>query len=433
MECLTEKFNISQIFIEKNAYNVSPEYQRVSGVWSPEKKQLFLDSLFNRYDVPKIYLHALPHNGGSHLYALVDGKQRLQCIWDFMENEIPLGPTMADFVPSDPFRRKNRPYPLPNDRFKDMPTSWQEYFKGIGLSVVIIKNAEKEDIEELFSRLNNGEPLNAAEKRNAYGGKMCALIRTLSKHKFFKNTISVPNKRYQHYDLTARFLLIEKSIMGGGDPYLDLKKRFLDRLAKENSDMDNHDITQLKSKVDKQLNVLCKIFNKTDPLLRKASYPQLYYLFAKQMEEEYAGKNLYSQIKKFIGDFDKKRQESLKLEPDAKTDEAYGYLDKFELRTQQANDKESLRERVEIMVQFFLQQFPDTKLRDSQRSFNKEERYAIYVLGDRKCAECGYVFHNFKECEADHKTPWAHGGKTSLKNARALCRPCNAKSNARIV
>ena len=76
--------------------------------------------------------------------------------------------------------------------------SHKEHFKGQKLSVVLIQKASEEDIEELFSRLNNGEPLNAAEKRNAMGGDMCVLIRDVAKHDFFKKHLSVSNKRYQH-------------------------------------------------------------------------------------------------------------------------------------------------------------------------------------------------------------------------------------------
>ena len=54
MYCETKTFTIGKFFVEKNAINLSPEYQRESGAWGREKQQLFLDTLFNQYDVPKI-------------------------------------------------------------------------------------------------------------------------------------------------------------------------------------------------------------------------------------------------------------------------------------------------------------------------------------------------------------------------------------------
>ncbi len=64
MHCVREPFNIGKLIIEKNVIDDSPEYQRESGVWAPEKQQLFLDSIFNGFDIPKIYFHDL--RGGKY-------------------------------------------------------------------------------------------------------------------------------------------------------------------------------------------------------------------------------------------------------------------------------------------------------------------------------------------------------------------------------
>ena len=46
-------------YLWRSAIQEKPPYQRESSVWSLEKQQLFIDSLLNGYDVPKIYLHDL--------------------------------------------------------------------------------------------------------------------------------------------------------------------------------------------------------------------------------------------------------------------------------------------------------------------------------------------------------------------------------------
>jgi len=43
----------------KPEIQVDPEYQRLGGVWSLYNRQLFIDSLINRYDIPKFYFHYL--------------------------------------------------------------------------------------------------------------------------------------------------------------------------------------------------------------------------------------------------------------------------------------------------------------------------------------------------------------------------------------
>ena len=38
-------------------FDLEPLYQRQSEVWGEEKRQLFIDSLLNGFDVPKLYFH----------------------------------------------------------------------------------------------------------------------------------------------------------------------------------------------------------------------------------------------------------------------------------------------------------------------------------------------------------------------------------------
>jgi hypothetical protein len=90
MECTTKPITIGLLMVERNVINDSPPYQRESGIWSREKQQLFLDSLFNNYDVPKLYFHDLRGKHPKFKYAVIDGKQRLHAMWDFLDDKVRL-------------------------------------------------------------------------------------------------------------------------------------------------------------------------------------------------------------------------------------------------------------------------------------------------------------------------------------------------------
>ena len=432
MRCETGKKTIGRFFLDKNAIDLSPEYQRESNAWGRERKELFLDTLFNEYDVPKLYLHELPTNGGLHTHALVDGKQRLQCIWDFLDDKIKLA---QDFVlkPNTPGTAGAKPWPKSGDTFRNLDTWWQEWFKGINLDVAYIFEAEVSDIEDMFFRLNNGEPLNAAETRNAFGGDMCRLVREVAEHNFFKEILPIANKRYQHLDLAARFLLIESGIRQGRESYCTLKKPFLDDLVRNNRNLSESDSERLKAAVAKQLNALCKIFEPKSHLLKKAGYSQLYYLFAKEMEIRYAGGKLFSEMNDFLVHFDQQRAEMrADVDEQHEANDDNNRFGQFERLTQQANDKNSLKQRVEFMKEFFLREYPGTKVRDRRRNFSEAERRVLYYRSGKKCAECEKEFSNFGDFEADHVVQWAHGGETIMANAQALCHDCNAKKNKKV-
>ena len=57
MECLTNQVSIGVSYLDSKKIDLDPPYQRETGVWSKEKQQLFIDSLINKFDVPKIYFH----------------------------------------------------------------------------------------------------------------------------------------------------------------------------------------------------------------------------------------------------------------------------------------------------------------------------------------------------------------------------------------
>ena len=171
----------------------------------------------NGYEVPKIYLHDLHGRHPTRVYALVDGKQRVTTIRRFLRDVFPLSPRFkVEEANRPPELPPGTPPPLAGMRFSEMDPAWREVLERTYLSVVLIQNATEEDIEDLFSRLNNGEPLNAAERRNTRGGDMARLVREVAKRPFFTERLRFSNARYRHLDLAARLLLIERSL-GEGD------------------------------------------------------------------------------------------------------------------------------------------------------------------------------------------------------------------------
>jgi len=77
---------------------LDPAYQREGSVWGMSRRQLFIDSVLNGFDSPKVYLHELvpPQFGQAslHRYAVIDGRQRLEALRAFEGGDFPLA---ADF------------------------------------------------------------------------------------------------------------------------------------------------------------------------------------------------------------------------------------------------------------------------------------------------------------------------------------------------
>ena len=418
MHCSTQTRNIGWSWVEKRKILLDPSYQRESGIWSKEKQQLFIDSLVNDFDIPKIYFHDLHSRKEPYAYAVIDGKQRLSAIWDFLDNKVSLGDSFTYLGSEDD-------PPEPSEYFKDFSDSWQERFKSKSLDIVCVQDADEQDIEELFSRLNNGEALNAAEKRNAMGGDMCKLIRNIADHKFFKKTVRFKDKRFLYYDISAKFLKIEDAAIKTGNRFCHLKKKFLDELVKDNKTMSNPEKKKLTDLVNANLDLLCKVFDEKDPELSQRSSPQMYFLFAKGIEHDYAHQKLRAKLKAFFPKFTSERLENNSKEEDERDWDLSEY---GRLSQQGTNDLQSMERRDEILRKFFLKWNPEVRIRDQKRNFSDTERYVLWIRSGKKCSICDLEI-KFEEVEADHIERWSEGGKTIFQNARATCVSCNRKGN----
>ena len=78
-----------------NQYLVNRRYQRKL-VWELEEKQAFIDSLANGYPVP-LFLFAKCVYKGQDRSEIIDGMQRLNAVFSFIEN---------DYLNSTPFVRQ---------------------------------------------------------------------------------------------------------------------------------------------------------------------------------------------------------------------------------------------------------------------------------------------------------------------------------------
>lgn len=64
------------------------------------------------------------------------------------------------------------------------------------------------------------------------------------------------------------------------------------------------------------------------------------------------------------------------------------------------------------------------------RAFLPNDIETAYAQQEGVCPYCGERFE-LEEMEADHKTPWSKGGKTTPDNLQMLCRECNRRKGNR--
>lgn len=154
-----------------NKYHYSPAYQRHGAVWNTEQKSFLLDSIFKNYPMPPVFLRSiLDKETGKTRYDVIDGKQRLETIRDFIDNKFTLPENFGDDMYGSDILNgltfaEIRGLSSPDiDHF--MNNFWN--YKIPIEYITILENDEEKVVNTIFDRLNRyGEPLNDQELRNA--------------------------------------------------------------------------------------------------------------------------------------------------------------------------------------------------------------------------------------------------------------------------
>lgn len=327
------------LYRQKDRIEMDPLYQREGDLWSREKKQLLIDTIINGFDVPKMYLHkfSLPKeaNGGIYDYAVIDGKQRLNAVWGFIDGEFDLGNNI-DYIRDQSIDLRGLTYASLATKHPEI----KQDFDSWSMDVVAIQTDDLELIEDLFSRLNEAMPLNAAEKRNAYGGPLPVIVRNIAGLPFFTARVPFTNNRYRHYDVAAKMLLASYF-----DGVVDTKKVYIDQFFDRARHFDQQQIADINNRTVKVLDHMDSVFEDGDPLLRQVGMVIIYYYLFQRASE----KGLIADVtREKLAAFDRDRAENRARAADDIALADYDLLE-FNRYTQWPNDAVAMKFRLAVM------------------------------------------------------------------------------------
>lgn len=409
----------------KDKIDPKPAYQR-GEVWKEPRKQRLLDSMLRGYDVPKLYLVRKPP-GGKYGHEVADGQQRLRAVWDFYDGKYPLDQESSV-----------RPFPdhgdLSGKYLSDLPAAARATLDTYQLQLVEIHDATEYEVRDLFLRLQEGIPLNPAEKRNAMMGNMRDFIADIAgaPHPVLKRT-ALPQERYAWDDLVAHVVRLE---LAKGPT--DLKATNLKTMY-ENEQSFKPEGSSAK-KVKATLNYLARVLaDKTPEMDIKWGFVDLY-LLVSRLSETYVLKDREQDIHDFYVDFESsaatkparrkvgRNWESLLAPGHSAWDkDMYDYILAF---SREGAKKANIQARHDVYLRRALDFMPDLLPKDAKRAFSRDERLVIYRRDGGVCTICKKAVA-FEETHADHKVPFAKGGLTTVENGQTLCVSDNLKKSAK--
>ncbi|CAG1065925.1 hypothetical protein BAC1_01518 [uncultured bacterium] len=192
--------------------NLDPPYQRRS-VWNQDYKQYFIDTILRNYPSPPVFLDVKITPGGRTVYHVVDGKQRLSAILEYLTDMFCTSERHADPT-------------VANKYFSDLNDDFQNRFLRYIIPVEFLENADDTELEEAFDRLNrNVAKLNAQELRNAkYSGVFISLMETLADDPFWHDIGLATTSRIRRMldiEYVSEIFLLTMHGIQEGKTYLD--------------------------------------------------------------------------------------------------------------------------------------------------------------------------------------------------------------------
>ncbi|MEK6698387.1 MAG: DUF262 domain-containing protein [Nitrospirota bacterium] len=278
--------------------DMNPPFQRQGRLWSRGDKSFLVDSILNEYDIPKIYIADFTYgnvtlNKTGLPYAIIDGKQRLEAIFDFYSGKILLD---EEFV-----YQQNPRLKLGGLGYSDLAKNYPEVadiFRNHPLSVVHVITDEQGRIDELFVRLNRSKPLTGAEIRNAMSGPLTEIVRLIAGHELFKLRVKFTTKRAQDKNAALKLLLFEFN-----GKLVETKRNNLDRFMRKAKKESKATIELASRRVIDTLDRMSEIFLPGDPMLRSAGVFPVYYWLIRGIDST---SDPY--VREFLNIFEKERK-----------------------------------------------------------------------------------------------------------------------------
>ena len=155
-----------------NRLEMQPEFQR-NQVWSKAAKIMLIDTILRNIPMPKIFLQGILRQQDTYR-IVIDGQQRLTAILEFLNDGFAL----------------DSPYIGPHQakRFSELPSSVQDEILNYNVDTNEIRNATKETIRDIYSRVNKYTvQLNKQELRRAdYPGDFLKTSEHFAHESFFE-------------------------------------------------------------------------------------------------------------------------------------------------------------------------------------------------------------------------------------------------------
>ncbi len=415
---------------------VNHEYQR--GLkWTTPQKLMFIDSIFRGYSIPAFYFHKIESSIGSltnTFYDIVDGQQRIDAIYSYIEGAFPLLDPASDSDFRFPNFVKDIACPWAGKRFEELNDHLKDKILNTTVVVYEISDTNDNEIRDLFIRLQGGTPLTPQDKRDSWPGKFTEFVLTFGGKSdvpkwygspVFTEVAKVQNESRRRQLVAQIFMLFWST--SKERKFCDLKSVNIDQFYHQHVDFDQESYEAQRFK---------KICQKLHKALRdgpKIAGHYLIHLFIllDALLDDYLP-TWENELSKALFEFEGRcRQASKDIKNDIPDSEFAKYWYSYAQWTRTNSDMASMIQKRHVFFSEEMSKLLDLNKRDDKRAFNEFERTTVFFRDRKLCQYCKMKGEehgvSWDECEIHHVVPYTDGGATNIENAALMHKTCHPR------
>ena len=187
--------------INKGKYSMKHKFQRQENQWNNRQKSLLIDSMLRPYPIDPVRCEVETDD----VRRIFDGVQRATTVRDFFKED---GFRLAKDL--KPVTIDGEVYEIAGKKYVQLDEAVQDKLNDYEMTIYVFTDCTEADIREMFTRQNNGKPLNNTQKRTAIESeKVSDVIFSLADHEFFEKVLSAAQyKKDVQRDLIRETLML---------------------------------------------------------------------------------------------------------------------------------------------------------------------------------------------------------------------------------
>ncbi len=183
-------------------------------VWDKEKKSNLIESMISNYPIPQMFASRKndPDGNKNNRYFIVDGKQRLSTVKEYLNDEFALSdlPTVSYF---DEELNEESTLDVSGMKFSELPEGLQDILNTVTFSIVYFDNLTLEEERTLFLKLNNGRPLTPKARSLASSRDIEGLL-NIGEHELFNQMLTEKSRQAKNQAIISLkvWIMLNKDI-----------------------------------------------------------------------------------------------------------------------------------------------------------------------------------------------------------------------------